>query len=48
VPHDVFGQNAIVVPDGFLVPGKSNGGIYIVTMDSKDVTKTTGTHKISA
>lgn len=48
VPHDVFGQNAIVVPDGFLVPGKSDGGIYIVTMDSKDVTKTTGTHKISA
>lgn len=48
VPHDVFGQNAIVVPDGFLVPGKSDGGIYIVTMDSADVTKTTGTHKISA
>lgn len=44
VPHDVFGQRAIVVPDGFLVPGKSDGNIYIVTMDASDITKTTGTH----
>ena len=48
VPHDVFGERAIVVPDGFLVPGKSDGGIYIITMDSTDITKTTGTLKLSA
>ena len=48
VPQDVFNQRAIVVPDGFLVPGKSDGGVYIVTMDSVDITKTTGTFKLSA
>jgi len=36
------------VPDGFLVPGKSNGGLYVITMDATDITKTTGTFKISA
>ena len=35
-------------PDGFLVPLKSNGGIYAVRIDPQDVTKTTGTVKISA
>ena len=41
IPSDVFGDgsNAIVVPDGFLVPGKSNGGIYVITVDPNDVTK---------
>jgi hypothetical protein len=43
VPHDVFGQRALVVPDGFLVPGKSDGNIFIVTIDDSDITKTTGT-----
>ena len=38
VPHDVFGERAIVVPDGFLVPGKKNGGIYIVRMDPDNLT----------
>lgn len=38
VPDDVFGSRAIVVPDGFLVPGKSNGGVYIVRMDDEDIT----------
>ena len=47
VPSDVFGERAIVVPDGFLVPGKSNGGVYLTTIDSTDVTKATGTKKIS-
>lgn len=48
VPEDVFGERVIVVPDGFLVPLKSNGGIYAVRIDPQDVTKTTGTVKISA
>jgi len=29
-----------VVPDGFIPPGKGNGGVYLVVMDSIDVTKT--------
>lgn len=48
VPFDVFGERAIVVPDGFLVPGKSDGGVYVITMDANDITKTTGTFKLSA
>ena len=32
IPKDVFGFNAIVVPDGFLVPGHSDGGVYVVQM----------------
>ena len=47
VPHDVFGERAIVVPDGFLVPGKSNGGVYIVRMDATNLTQTVDTVKIS-
>lgn len=47
IPEDVFGQRAIVVPDGFLVPGKSNGGVYVVTMDASDITLATGTFEIS-
>ena len=43
IPHDVFNQRAIVVPDGFLVPGKNNGGVYIITMSDSDITETTGT-----
>ena len=38
VPQDVFGERAIVVPDGFLVPGKKDGGIYIIRMDSENLT----------
>lgn len=47
VPYDVFKQRAIVVPDGFLVPGHSNGGVYVVTIDDNDITKATSTVKIS-
>ena len=48
IPADVFdGQRAIVVPDGFLVPGHKNGGVYVISMDSEDITKTNGTVKIS-
>ena len=38
VPYDVFKERAIVVPDGFLVPGKKNGGVYIVRMDPTNLT----------
>ena len=47
VPEDVFGQgvNAIVVPDGFLPPGKGNGNIFVLTTDIEDVSKaSTGVH----
>jgi len=47
IPSDVFGERAIVVPDGFLVPGHKNGGVYVISMDDTDITKTTGTVKIS-
>ena len=30
VPKEVFGYRAIVVPDGFLVPGHKDGGVYVV------------------
>ena len=44
VPNDVFGgQRAIIVPDGFLPPGKGNGGIYAIVMDDSDITKTVKT-----
>jgi len=47
VPEDVFDFRAIVVPDGFLVPGHSNGGVYIIKMDDEDITQTVSTTKIS-
>ena len=33
VPWDVFVERAIVVPDGFLVPGHKNGGVYVVRIE---------------
>ena len=48
VPQDVFGERAIHVPDGFVVPMHGNGGIYIVRMDETDLTKTKETVKITA
>ena len=43
IPQDVFvGQRAIVVPDGFLPPGKGNGGVYVVLMDPTNITKAVG------
>ena len=33
VPSDVFpGKDAIVVPDGFLPPGKTDGNIYVLKL----------------
>ena len=40
VPYDVFNERAIHVPDGFLVPTKKDGNIYIIRMDPDDITKT--------
>lgn len=36
VPAEVFGAdvNAIVIPDGFLPPGKTDGNIYVLKMSS--------------
>lgn len=41
IPQDVFGPgiDAIVVPDGFLPPGKTEGNIYIMTVSQNDVTQ---------
>ena len=47
VPQEVFGSRAIVVPDGFLVPGHKDGGVYVIQMDDTDVTKAVNTVKIS-
>ena len=47
VPFDVFDERAILVPDGFLVPGHTNGGMYVVRMDESDITKTTQTVKLT-
>jgi hypothetical protein len=49
VPSDVFGSsiNAISVPDGFLPPGKGDGGIYIITTDPADATKKEAVYQIS-
>ena len=44
VPDGIFDERAIVVPDGFIPPGKNNGNIYIVTMDPVDLTKSTATY----
>ena len=48
VPSDVFGERAIVVPDGFLVPGHKNGGVYVVRMDPDNLTQVTSTVEITA
>jgi hypothetical protein len=50
VPQDVFGSgvNAIVVPDGFLPPGKTEGNVFVITTDPKDVTVKEQVYKISA
>jgi hypothetical protein len=48
VPAEVFpGINAIAVPDGFLVPGHQTGAVWILTTDPADVTKHTGSYKIT-
>ena len=47
VPYEVFNERAIMVPDGFLVPGKKNGGMFIVRMDPTDLTKTVDTVRIA-
>lgn len=36
-----------MVPDGFLVPGHSNGGVYVLTIDEKDIAHVTGQHTIT-
>jgi hypothetical protein len=41
IPQNVFndGNNYIIVPDGFLVPLHTNGGIYVIQVDPTDVTQ---------
>jgi len=50
IPEDVFGSNvrAIVVPDGFLVPFHSNGGIYVLTISDNDISDATACYTITS
>ncbi len=36
IPFKVFNSRAILVPDGFLVPTKKNGGLYVITLDQSN------------
>lgn len=49
VPKEVFGEgvNAITVPDGFLPPGKTNGEVFIITTDPKNVSQKMDQYQIS-
>ena len=47
VPDDVFpGEYAILVPDGFLIPGRRDGNAYLMLLDKNDITKTKKTIKL--
>ena len=35
------------MPDGFSIPGHRDGGLYLMVMDSSDVTKTQSTIKLT-
>ena len=48
VPDDVFpGENVILVPDGFLIPGRSLGNAYLMVLDSDNITNVKKTVKIA-
>ena len=48
VPSGIFpGEEVILVPDGFSIPGHRDGGLYLMVMDSTDVTKTKQTIKLT-
>lgn len=48
VPDDVFaGENVVMVPDGFVIPGHRNGGVYLLVQDGSDITKTKKTCRIT-
>ena len=48
VPFEVFNERAILVPDGFLVPGKKDGGMFVTRISADDITQTTETVRIAA
>ena len=38
VPDDVFaGENVVLVPDGFVIPGHRDGGVYLLLQDENDL-----------
>jgi len=48
VPADVFeGEHAIIVPDGFLIIGHRDGGVYLLLQDEDDLSKTKKTVKLT-
>lgn len=40
-------MNALVVPDGFLVPFHNNGNVFIVTTDSADIGQMTNKYQLT-
>jgi len=50
VPPEVFGPdvNALVVPDGFLVPFHNNGNVFVITVDPADIGKMTQKYQLTA
>jgi hypothetical protein len=48
VPDDVFdGELVVLVPDGFVIWGHRDGGVYLLVQDKEDITKTTKTVKLT-
>ena len=48
VPSNVFpGEYAILVPDGFLIPGRRDGNVYLMLQEKNDITKTKKTIKLA-
>ncbi len=41
VPEQVFGGRAVLVPDGFLVPGHKTGGIHVILLEGHRQVKLT-------
>jgi len=47
VPDDVFDDELVVlVPDGFVIWGHRDGGVFLLVQDKEDITKTTKTVKL--
>jgi len=45
VPDEVFadGIPRVMVPDGFLIPGHRDGGVYLINLDPEDISQSTST-----
>jgi len=41
------GEPVIIVPDGFLILGHKQGGVYLIVLDKENLTKTKKTVKLT-